>query len=100
MTRVTGTPTAGQYKVDDEGVYTFAAADTAAEVVISFGYAPYDIGQAVVELVGEFMKRKDRIGIASKGLAGGVSETISFTRSDMNETVRLILQPYRSVVPV
>lgn len=99
MTQVTGTPTTGQYAVDSVGQYTFAAADTGQAVDIVFSYAPLDISQAVIELSGEWLKRKDRIGLVSKGLAGGVSENISFSRRDMNETVHSILQPYCSVVP-
>jgi hypothetical protein len=100
MVKVTGTPTTGQYAVDAIGEYLFAAADVGQPVNITFSYAPLDISQAVIELAGEWLKRKDRIGIVSKGLAGGISENISFSRKDMNETVNTILQLYCSVVPV
>jgi len=37
--KVTGTPTTGQYSVDEEtGMYTFAAADTLKDVLISYTY--------------------------------------------------------------
>jgi hypothetical protein len=98
---VTTSPAAGQYMVDEEGVYTFSAADAGSTVVITFGYCPYDLAQAVIELVGEFMKRKDRIGIAAKDLGGRtITEGVKFNRSDMNETVRSILNPYQNVVPL
>lgn len=43
MTKVTGTPTTGQYSVDETtGVYTFAAADTGDSVVISYQYSLAD----------------------------------------------------------
>lgn len=39
MTRVSGVPEVGQYSVDDAGVYTFATADVAKTVFISFKYS-------------------------------------------------------------
>lgn len=39
MTRVTGTPAAGQYSVTAGGVYTFASADVGSTVFINYQYA-------------------------------------------------------------
>lgn len=50
-TKVTGTPTAGQYAVTDAGLYTFAAADTGKAAVLVYGYRPQDLEDAVVQLV-------------------------------------------------
>jgi hypothetical protein len=44
LTQVAGTPTQGQYSVSDVGVYTFAAADASAQVVISYTYTSSTLG--------------------------------------------------------
>lgn len=92
-------PSAGEYYVDEWGLYTFSLDDVSKVAVISFSYCPFAVSFGVTELVGEWIKRKDRIGVASKALSGGVSETVTFTQSDMNEAVRSYLQAYRNVVP-
>lgn len=75
-----------------------------AYVVVAYtaGYAttPADIQQACNEIVGEAFKRRDRIGQNSKSLGGGVSEVISFSTADMNQTTAAALNPYRNVAPV
>ncbi len=97
-TKVTGTPTTGQYAVSEWGVYTFAAADVGKTVVITYDYVPWDVSWAVTELIGEWYRRKDRIGILSKTLGG--QETVTFSQKDMGDTIRASLQPYANVVPV
>lgn len=97
-TKVTTTPTAGQYSVNAWGTYTFANADATKVAVISYSYAPWDISFATTELIGEWYRRKDRIGMLSKTLGG--QETVSFSTKDMNDSVREMLQSYRNVVPV
>lgn len=100
LVRVKEDPETGEYSVSNEGVYTFAAADDGNEVCIRYSYVPADIQQAVYELVGEQFKYKDRIGIKSKSLGGGVSETVSYTDTDMSPYLATLLQPYKRVVPV
>lgn len=96
-TLTTGTPTAGQYAVDLWGNYTFAAADAGKVAVIDYSYTPAAISFAAMEIVGEWFKRKDRIGILSKTLGG--QETITFSQSDMNSSAKSMLQPWMNVVP-
>jgi hypothetical protein len=96
MTSVTTEPTASQYRVID-GVYTFAAADTGKNVLISYSFVPADIEQACLELVGERYRTKDRIGEKSKSLGG--QETISYSTAAMGDHVKMLLHPYRKVVP-
>lgn len=96
--KVTGTPTAGQYSVDDWGTYTFANADVGEEAVITYSYCPPDLSHCVCEIVGEWYNRKDRIGVKSKSLGG--QETVTFTTSDMNDSIRNVIQQYRNVVPM
>lgn len=99
--RVDGDPAVGQYSVDDyDGTYTFNEFDEDETVLISYSYVPADIEQATYQMVGEQYRYKDRVGIQSKGLSGGVGETVSFSQKDMTEYVRSLLQPYRRVVPV
>lgn len=97
-TLVTADPTTGQYVVDEWGTYTFAASDASKTAVMSYSYAPWDVAQGVTEIIGEWYRRKDRIGLLSKTLGG--QETISFARQDMNDSVRGMIQPYRNVIPV
>lgn len=99
-TRVDSDPQAGEYSVDEWGTYTFNLADDGKVAIITYAYAPWDIAQGVVEIIGEWFKRKDRIGVLSKSLSGGVGETVTFLQSDMNDAVRSALQPYRNVIPV
>lgn len=73
-----------------------------APVVVSYtaGYAsaPPAVRQAVIELVGEAFRRRDRIGQSSKSLGG--QETVAFQVSDMNATTKAMLAAYQAVAPV
>lgn len=97
-TKVTSAPAAGQYMVDEWGKYTFAAADEGKTASITYDYAPWDVAFAVQEMIGEWYKRKDRIGVISKTLGG--QETITFSQKDMGDSIRSTLQPYMNVVPL
>lgn len=97
LTAVASSPGAMQYSVNDDGVYTFNAAQASADVLITYSYVPADVEQAVWELVGERYKTKDRIGVQSKSLGG--QETISYFTGTMNSYVSSLLQVYRRVVP-
>lgn len=70
-------------------------------VVISYaaGLAdvPSDLEQACIELVGMRFREKDRIGMASKAMAG---ETTSFITKDMPSSVATVLNQYKRVVPL
>lgn len=99
-TKVSGSPAAGQYAVDEWGTYTFNVADENLTAVITYSYAPWDIAFAVTQMVGEWFKKKDRIGFTSKSLSGGVGESVTFSQEDMTKGVRAPLQQYRNVVPM
>lgn len=96
-TLVTGTPITGQYAVDEWGTYTFAEADAGKTAVMSYSYTPSSVSLAALEIVSEWIKRKDRIGILSKTLGG--QETITFSQEDMVPAARSLLQSYMNVVP-
>jgi hypothetical protein len=68
-------------------------------VTYSAGYAmtPPDVEQAVIELVGERFRARERIGLTSKGLSG--QESTSFATTPFNSTIAALLAPYRRVCP-
>lgn len=97
LTKVVGAPAQGQYYVDLNGNYKFAAADAGAAVAITYGAAPPEVEQACIELVALRFKERDRVGIASKSVA---NENVTFNQKDMSDSVKTVLQNYRMVLPV
>jgi Phage gp6-like head-tail connector protein len=95
LTPVSSNPSAGQYAVS-AGLYTFAEADAAATVTLTYGYIPHDLALAAKEWAAERYAYHARIGQASKSLGG--QETVSFIVKDIPDFVARILQPYRRVV--
>lgn len=93
-----GTPSSGEYSVDEWGTYSFNAADVGNTAVMSYDYTPWVLSQATTELIGEWFKRKDRIGLLSKTLGG--QETVTFSPKDMNDSIKATFQLYTNVVPV
>ncbi len=91
LVKVTGAPNVGEYAVDDS-VYTFNALDTGLGVLISYAYVPFDIEQAVIDMVGDWFKYKDRIGELSKGIEG---QTISFTNTAITSRAQGVLNQYK-----
>ncbi len=68
-------------------------------VTYQAGYAvtPADVEQAVIELVGERFRARERIGLSAKALGG--QETASFTTTPFNATIAALLAPYRRICP-
>lgn len=97
MVRVKEDPALGEYAVSVDG-YVFNDAQVGDEVCIRYSYVPADIEQATYQMVGEQFRYKDRIGVKSKSLSGGVGETISFSETDMSPYVVTMLQPYKRVI--
>ena len=97
LTAVAGTPSAGQYNVS-AGVYTFAAADASANVLISYGFIPAAINNACIEWVAERYRYRTRIGQSAQTVSGQM--TSAFSLKDMPDFVRASLDPYRSVVGI
>lgn len=94
---VASAPDPGQYTVN-AGTYNFNVADQGKAATITYSYVPADIEQAVIELIAERFKYMDRIGYASKTLAG--QETVSFSLKSLNDFTRESLIPYKLVVPI
>lgn len=96
FTKVTGSPSAGQYSVTN-GVYTFNAANASTAMLISYSYTPAAITEACIEWVGERYSYKQRIGQTSRTLGG--QETAAFNLKTP-EQVKLLLEPFkRDFVP-
>jgi hypothetical protein len=95
MTPVSGTPSLGQYSAS-AGVYTFAAADAGASVLISYGYIPADLEQCALEWVADRYKYKDRIGMTSKSLGG--QETTAYQNKATPDFVAQSLINFRRII--
>jgi hypothetical protein len=92
LTQVSGAPIAGQYSVNATGLYTFAAADAGAAVLLSYTVRPADVEQCVIEMV-QFVRRSgERSGQRSKTVG---NETISFITNDWPATVQCVIDRWR-----
>ena len=94
LVAVPGTPGGGEYNVSG-GVYTFAAADAGAAVLISYGFIPAAINNACIEWVAERYRYRTRIGQSAQTVQGQM--TASYSLKDMPDFVRASLDPYRAV---
>jgi len=97
LTAVAGTPAAGQYNVS-AGIYTFAATDAGANMLISYGFIPAAINNACIEWVAERYRYRTRIGQSAQTVSGQM--TSAYSLKDMPDFVRASLDPYRSVVGI
>jgi hypothetical protein len=95
LTLVSGTPAKGQY-AQASGVYTFAAADANAAILISYGFVPQDLAQVCMELIGERYSYRNRIGEITKSLGG--QETMTYAQVSIPKALDMYLQPYRAVM--
>lgn len=98
------TPSAGQY-VPPSGVgcagtpsnYTFAAADAGEGILLNYGFVPAALNSACIEWVAERYRYMGRVGQKSETTAG--QQTASYDLSGVPNFVKVILDPYRCVVP-
>jgi hypothetical protein len=79
--------------------YEFARGLGNVQLAYTAGFAttPPEIEQACIELAAFRYRELERVGVASKGLAG---ETTSFIIKDLPPSVATILAPWRRVVPL
>ena len=96
LTKVANSPAQGQYSVA-AGAYTFASADNAASVILTYGFVPADLAQAALEWAALRFKSKDSVGWKSKSLGG--QETMSVDTGAMPLAVAMMVQPYKRVMP-
>jgi hypothetical protein len=92
---VTGSPGAAQYNVTN-GAYTFAEADAAAGVLLSYGFIPAAINHACIEWIAERYRYRTRIGQSAQTVQG--QQTASYSLKDIPDFVRASLDPFRSVI--
>lgn len=97
LVAVDASPGDMEYTVAD-GVYTFNVGQANELVSITYSYVPDDVNQAVIELVGERYRYKDRIGYSSKSLGG--QETVAFQSNNVPPFILNLLNKYIRVVPV
>lgn len=76
-------------------VFTRGAANVQINYTAGYASIPSEIEQACIELVSMRYRERDRIGHASKSLAG---ETVQFIVKDMPDSVRTILNNYKKVI--
>ncbi|MBV8061460.1 MAG: phage head-tail connector protein [Alphaproteobacteria bacterium] len=99
-----GTFNSQGYTFDQRNIYLaggYSFARGKANVLISYtaGYAtlPLEIEQACIETVGSRWRERDRIGMASKALAG---ETTAFSLKDFPAQVITLMNNYKKVIPL
>jgi hypothetical protein len=100
FTQVTTNPSAGQYAVigTSPGEYSFAAADKGTSVLITYGYVPGDVEQAVLELAGDRDSYRRRIGIKERSVGG--QGLTAYDDNAPSATVLDLLQPFIRVAPI
>jgi hypothetical protein len=97
LTAVAANPAQGQYVYTPGGTYTFSAADAGAAVLISYGYVPYDLEQACVDMIGDWIAYQSRIGMLSKTIE---AQTVTFVNAALPARTKGVLDQYKRVAPV
>lgn len=104
LTKVATTPSVvGTYQVTNDPPYTnstyvFAVADVGASIVVTYGFTPGDMAQALIELLAERYRSRGRIGETTQMV--GPSRTAAFSQKDMNASAKAMLQQYRRMSPI
>lgn len=96
-TKVTSAPAAGEYSVDQQGVYTFNSANAGTAVLISYSYVPNTLVNCCNMMVSEQYSYRQRIGQTSQSVQGVT--TISFDNRIKTLAIDSKLQPFRRMVP-
>ena len=91
---VASSPAVGQYSYADS-VYTFNAADASVAVLISYGYVPFDLEQAVIDMIGDWFTYRGRIGTLSQAIE---AQTVTFTNTALPARTQGVLQQYKRVM--
>ena len=81
----------------ERGVFPRGVANVTVSYTAGYATTPLDVEQAVIELVGERFRARERIGLTAKTLGG--QETTAFATGPFNATITTLLAPYRRVVP-
>ena len=81
----------------NEGRFPYGVSNVTVSYTAGYAATPADVEQAVIELVGERFRARERIGLTAKTLGG--QETTAFATKPFNDTIAALLQPYRRVCP-
>lgn len=95
LAAVAGTPTVGQYNVSKAGLYTFAAGDRGADVLLTYAAVPGDVEQAVIDMVAWTYSGKDRIG--EKGKTVGDGQGITYADDEIPPSAQAVIDIWRGV---
>ena len=93
LVKVAASPAQGQYSVAGS-VYTFNAADAGLGVLISYGYVPFDLEQACIDMIGDWFKYQARIGVLTQAIE---QQTITFVNAALPARTLGVLQQYKRV---
>ncbi len=80
-----------------DGRFPYGVSNVTVSYTAGYASTPADVEQAVIELVGERFRTRERIGLTAKTLGG--QETTAFATSAFNATIAALLAPYRRVIP-
>ena len=80
-----------------EGFFPRGVSNVTVTYQAGYTATPPDVEQAVIELVGERFRARERIGLTAKTLGG--QETTAFATKPFNDTIAALLGPYRRVCP-
>jgi hypothetical protein len=59
---------------------------------------PFELAQACIELVALRYRERSRIGEIARAIGGG--ETVSYSQKDMSDSIKTLIQQYRTVAPI
>jgi hypothetical protein len=93
---VTGAPGPGQYSLSDT-VFTFNAAEAGIPLALSYGYVPFDVEQAAIDMIGDWFVYRSRIGKLSESID---AQSITFTNTAITSRAQGVLNQYRNVSPI
>lgn len=80
---------------DGYGVFTEGTGNVVVNYTAGYATTPYDIEQAVIEIVALRFREKDRVGTSTVNTRG---ESVTFNVTDVPASVRTLLNNYRKVV--
>lgn len=82
--------------------YSFLRGFQNVQVQYTAGFAttPADLEQAVIDIIGDWFKYRDRIGVAALGIDGQSISLTQFIKTALPARAQLILDQYKRVAPI
>jgi hypothetical protein len=65
--------------------------------LLSYGFVPFDVEQAAVDMIGDWFRYRDRIGQTSMTIE---AQSITFTNTAITARAQGVLNQYKRVAPV